>query len=62
MDARYYRALARDLMAHAAGTDDPTIAERLRVRAREYLMIADSLEESDAPTPTEAPKHPPKQR
>jgi hypothetical protein len=50
MDASYYRWLARDLVAHAVGTDDPAIAERLRGRAREYLVIAESLDESDAPS------------
>ena len=49
MDASYYRRLAHDLMAHAADTEDPKIAERLRERAREYLVIAEGLEQSDHP-------------
>jgi hypothetical protein len=34
-------------MAHAAGTEDLKIAERLRERAREYLVIAEGLEQGD---------------
>jgi hypothetical protein len=59
MDASYYRRLAHDLMAHAAGTEDPTIAERLRERAREYLMIAEGLEQGDESSkPEDTPERP----
>jgi hypothetical protein len=52
MDASYYPRLAREMVAHAATIEDPTIAKRLRERAEEYLILANAL---DDPAPPLAP-------
>jgi len=41
MDAKYYRQLALEFMAKAATADKPVIADRLRKRARECLLLAE---------------------
>jgi len=59
MDAIYYRRLAREIMAAAAATKNPAKAARLRVRAQEYLVLAEALDESAPPlAPASQPEQP----
>jgi len=51
MDARYYRRLALELISKAATADKPVMAERLRRRAREYLILAEVFHDTHPPQP-----------
>jgi len=54
----YYRQLAQRLLESAAAADDPMIAERLRARAEEYRLLAETIEQDAMPSPLTPPLDP----
>jgi hypothetical protein len=49
----HYRDLAHRLLLEAAKAEDPAVAERLKKRAQEYLLLADAIEGPEPPLKTE---------
>lgn len=49
----HYRDLAHRLLLEAAKAEDPAVAERLKKRAQEYLLLADAIEGPEPPLENE---------
>jgi hypothetical protein len=45
----HYRDLVHRLLLEAGKAEDPAVAERLKKRAQEYLLLADAIEGPEPP-------------